>query len=122
MAYGPNNRYAIPGGGGTAAQRSALQYPDPFYDVGQTKLPKSIKQLFSACQYAMTADPLVVAATSKMAQYPITPITIMGIDGATIDAAVKRSWEDILIGQLQIEMFQVMATRLCPWWCPSRSS
>tara|TARA_B100001123_G_scaffold448993_1_gene612441 strand:+ start:4643 stop:6397 length:1755 start_codon:yes stop_codon:yes gene_type:complete len=109
MSFGPNTGYRVPWAGASAtASQTSKRYPNPFFDVAQQRLPtQGIKQLFDACLYAMVADPLVSAAASKMATYPITPIRLTGVDGGNIPTSIKRKWEEVLHDNLQMEMFQI---------------
>ena len=49
-------------------------YSNPFYDVSSTYMPTNIKQTFHWCEYLFMMDPLVHAALTKMAAYPITDL------------------------------------------------
>ena len=79
-----------------------MRYPSPFFDIGQTYLPPSMKALFRWCRYYYLINPLINSAIHKMAEYPITEIII-----DESDATKKRLWEDILGNQLRIRAFQI---------------
>lgn len=66
------------------------RYPHPFFDLGQSYLPNDLKQLFHWCKYYFMTNPVVNAAISKMAEYPITPLVFK-----TTDAAQRAKYEDL---------------------------
>jgi hypothetical protein len=66
------------------------RYPHPFFDLGQSYLPNDIKQLFHWCKYYFMTNPVVNAAISKMAEYPVTPLVFK-----TNDAAQRAKYEEL---------------------------
>jgi len=79
-----------------------LQYPSPFFDIGQTYLPATVKQMFRWCRYYFLVNPLINAVVSKMADYPITDIIL-----DTEKQDLKDSWNEFLNGQLRYRPFQI---------------
>lgn len=82
--------------------RSGVRYPSPFFDLGQTYLPTSQKQLLRWCRYYYLVNPLINTTITKMAQYPITEIVI-----DEKDAATKEKWETLLGSHLRYRPFQI---------------
>ena len=79
-----------------------LQYPSPFFDIGQTYLPATVKQMFRWCRYYFLVNPLINAVVSKMADYPITDIIL-----DTEKQDLKDSWNSFLNEQLRYRPFQI---------------
>ena len=52
------------------------RYPNPFFDLSGTYLPKSIKEAFVWCEYYYLTNPIIHAAVTKMAQYPISELAV----------------------------------------------
>lgn len=78
-----------------------ISYPSPFFDIGHTYLPTSVKQMFRWCRYYFLVHPLINSVVFKMAQYPITDLVYN-----CNDAAQKEMWKDFLEGHLQYRCFQ----------------
>ena len=51
-----------------------IRYPSPFFDVSQQFLPADQGQLHKWCRYYFLTNPIINAACSKMAEYPVTPL------------------------------------------------
>lgn len=80
----------------------SLQYPSPFFDVAQTYLPATIKQMFRWCRYYFLVNPLINAVVFKMAEYPVTDV-ILDAD----DEGSKELWKHMLLEHLRYRAFQV---------------
>lgn len=82
--------------------RAGVRYPNPFFDIGHTFLPTSMKSLLRWCRYYFLTNPLINSVVYKMSEYPITEIVI-----DERDPKEKEKWE-ILIGQhLRYRPFQI---------------
>src|ERR1051325_9966723 len=86
--------------GGTNS--GSLRYPSPFFDIGHTYLPTSIKQMFRWCRYYFLTNPLINAVTYKMAEYPITSFEFQ-----EEDEELRDKWEDIAENKLKLRQFQI---------------
>lgn len=75
----------------------AVQYPSPFFDIGHTYLPTSVKQMFRWCRYYFLTNPIINAVTYKMAEYPITPLVV-----DEEDPDLKSKWEEIIENVLKL--------------------
>lgn len=82
--------------------RGAQRYPSPFFDIGHTYLPTSVKQMFRWCRYYFMTNPVINAVTYKMSEYPITPIII-----DEEDSELRSKWEDIVENKLRLRPFQI---------------
>ena len=51
-----------------------IQYPSPFFDVAQQFLPTNQHELHKWCRYYFLTNPIINAACSKLAEYPVTPL------------------------------------------------
>ncbi len=80
----------------------SLRYPNPFFDIGHTYLPTSIKQMFRWCRYYFLTNPLINCVVYKMAEYPITPLII---DEEI--AELRDKWTEIIETQLRVRTFQI---------------
>jgi len=79
-----------------------LQYPSPFFDIGHTYLPATVKQMFRWCRYYFLVNPLINAVVFKMAEYPVTDILF-----DTEDEDLKDKWKTFLLEDLKYRSFQV---------------
>lgn len=82
--------------------RSGVRYPSPFFDIGHTYLPPSLKALLRWCRYYYLVNPLINAVIHKMAEYPITEIVI-----DEKDSDIKNKWDSLLGGILRFRPFQI---------------
>src|SRR4051812_1802906 len=80
----------------------ALRYPSPFFDIGHTYLPTSVQQMFRWCRYYFLTNPLINAVTYKMAEYPITPITV-----DEENQQLRGQWENIVEHILRLRPFMI---------------
>jgi hypothetical protein len=69
--------------------RSGVRYPSPFFDIGHTYLPPSVKALLRWCRYYYLVNPLINTTIHKMSEYPITEIVI-----DEKNRAVKEKWKN----------------------------
>jgi hypothetical protein len=53
-------------------RRRGTVYPSPFFDIAQTYMPPTVKELFRWCQYFFYKDPMIGAVVTKIAEYPVT--------------------------------------------------
>jgi hypothetical protein len=82
--------------------RSGIRYPSPFFDIGHTYLPPSLKALLRWCRYYYLVNPLINAVIHKMSEYPITEIVI-----DEKDPEIKNKWDSLLGEILRIRPFQI---------------
>lgn len=94
--FAPNRTSAAQGG------RSGVKYPSPFFDIGHTYLPPSMKQLLKWCRYYYLVNPLINSVVHKMSEYPITEMVI-----EEKNPAVKLKWENLLNQTLRYRAFQI---------------
>lgn len=80
----------------------ALRYPSPFFDIGHTYLPTSIKQMLRWCRYYFLTNPLINTVVYKKAEYPVTEIVVDEEDTKT-----RERWEDIIENQLKLRKFDI---------------
>lgn len=84
------------------AQDFGIQYPSPFFDIGHTYLPATVKQMFRWCRYYFLVNPLINATVFKMAEYPVTDVIF-----DTDRPELKARWTDFLLEQLRYRSFQI---------------
>jgi hypothetical protein len=77
-----------------------INYPSPFFDIGHTYLPTTVKQMFRWCRYYFLVHPLINSVVFKMSQYPITDLTYH-----TDQGELKDSWRIFLEEQLRYRAF-----------------
>jgi hypothetical protein len=82
--------------------RGSFRYPSPFFDIGHTYLPTSVKQMFRWCRYYFLTNPIINAVTYKMAEYPITQLVV---DEA--DQELRQKWDDIYENILKLRPFNI---------------
>jgi len=49
-------------------RRRGTVYPSPFFDIAQTYMPPTVKELFRWCQYFFYKDPMIGAVVTKIAE------------------------------------------------------
>lgn len=86
----------------TRQGQGTQRYPSPFFDIGHTYLPTSVKQMFRWCRYYFMTNPIINAVTYKMSEYPITPIII-----DEEDTELRAKWNDIVENKLKLRPFQI---------------
>lgn len=82
--------------------RSGVRYPSPFFDIGHTYLPPSMKALMRWCRYYYLVNPLINAVVHKMSEYPVTELVI-----DEKNPEVKEKWETLLGETLRYRAFQI---------------
>lgn len=83
------------------ARGFGIRYPSPFFDVSQQFLPSNVHQLHHWCRYYFLTNPVINAACSKMAEYPVTPLVFETEDPKLVK--LGKELED----QLKLRSFQV---------------
>lgn len=78
-----------------------IRYPSPFFDVSQQFLPADQGQLHKWCRYYFLTNPIINAACSKMAEYPVTPLLF-----ETEDSNLQKMYKG-LERKLKLRDFQV---------------
>lgn len=78
-----------------------IRYPSPFFDVSQQFLPSDQGQLHKWCRYYFLTNPIINAACSKMAEYPVTPLLF-----ETEDSNLQKTYKE-LERILKLRDFQV---------------
>lgn len=78
-----------------------IQYPSPFFDVAQQFLPTNQHELHKWCRYYFLTNPIINAACSKLAEYPVTPLVF-----ETEDPELQKLGRKVE-GHLKLRSFQV---------------
>jgi len=89
------------GGSGTDRRRGRI-YPSPFFDVAQTYMPPTVKELFRWCKYFFYKDPMIGSVVTKIAEYPVTNF-IYNADSKH----VRDGWKEIIEGSLNLKSFLI---------------
>lgn len=84
------------------SSNGGVSYPNPFFDVGHTYLPTTVKELFKHCRYYFLTNSLINATVFKFSEYPVTDLII---DHAS--SAVKNRWGEYMHDHLRYRAFQV---------------
>jgi hypothetical protein len=82
--------------------RPGVRYPSPFFDIGHTYLPSSMKSLMKWCRYYYLVNPLINSVIHKMSEYPVTEIVI-----DEKNPEIKEKWEVLLGEHLRYRAFQI---------------
>jgi len=77
-----------------------INYPSPFFDIGHTYLPTTVKQMFRWCRYYFLVHPLINSVVFKMSLYPITDL-VFNSD----DEHQKDLWSNMLEDHLRYRSF-----------------
>lgn len=80
-----------------------VTYPDPFFDLSNRRMPKSMSELYDWCIYYYLATPLIPAVINKLSTYPITDPII-----ECKNETAKRKWEKLFnqILNVKYKMFE----------------
>ncbi len=76
-------------------RRRGTVYPSPFFDIAQTYMPPTVKELFRWCQYFLYKEPLFASVIFKIAEYVITDL-IYNAEAKHVRNAWKEIFEEIL--------------------------
>lgn len=79
-----------------------MQYPNPFFDVAHTYLPRSVRDMFRWCRYYFMTSSLINAATFKLSEYPVTDVVIQHPHEDT-----RQKWLKFLNKTLRIRFSQI---------------
>jgi len=83
-------------------RRRGTVYPSPFFDIAQTYMPPTVKELFRWCQYFFYKDPMIGAVVTKIAEYPVTDF-VYNAD----EKHVRDGWKDLLEDGLNLKPFLI---------------
>ena len=87
----------------SAGGTHGVRYPSPFFDVAQQFLPDNQHLLHKWCRYYFLTNPIINAACSKMAEYPVTSIVYDTEDGDL--QKIYQQLESMLrLWQFQVEV------------------
>lgn len=88
--------------GARGDKRRGLIYPSPFFDVAQSYMPPTVKELLKWCAYFFYTDPLIGSVVYKIAEYPITDFIYN-----SEDEHVRNKWKDVLEKTMNIKPFLI---------------
>jgi hypothetical protein len=77
-----------------------INYPSPFFDIGHTYLPTTVKQMFRWCRYYFLVHPLINSTVFKLALYAITDLVYH-----SDDEHKKEKWQGVLEDHLRYRCF-----------------
>lgn len=83
-------------------RRRGTVYPSPFFDIAQTYMPPTVKELFRWCQYFFYKDPMIGAVVAKIAEYPVTDF-IYNAESKHI----RDGWKDLIEDTLNLKPFLI---------------
>ena len=83
-------------------RRRGTVYPSPFFDIAQTYMPPTVKELFRWCQYFFYKDPMIGAVVTKIAEYPVTNF-VYNAD----QKHVRDGWKELLEDTLNMKPFLI---------------
>ena len=83
-------------------RRRGTVYPSPFFDISQTYMPPTVKELFKWCQYFFYKDPMIGAVVTKIAEYPVTNFIYNAEE-----KHVRDGWKKVLEDTLDMKPFLI---------------
>jgi hypothetical protein len=102
------------------SRQRGLVYPSPFFDIAQTYMPPTVKELFKWCTYYFYTHPIINPVVYKMAEYPITELLYHKKDVAEDskqnkkddkkvepDSIIKDAYKEVLEKILDIKSFLI---------------
>jgi hypothetical protein len=91
-----------PLGLGDRDRRRGTIYPSPFFDIAQTYMPPTVKELFRWCKYFFYKDPMIGSVVTKIAEYPVTDF-VYNADSEH----VRNTWKKIIEDTLNLKPFLI---------------
>jgi hypothetical protein len=89
--------------GSTGADpRRGTVYPSPFFDIAQTYMPPTVKELFRWCAYFFYKDPMIGSIVTKIAEYPVTDFVYNASE-----KHVRDGWKTLLEDTLNLKPFLI---------------
>lgn len=88
-------------GSGTDRRRGTV-YPSPFFDVAQTYMPPTVKELFRWCTYFFYKDPMIGSVVTKIAEYPVTDF-VYNAD----EKHIRDGWKELMEDTLNLKPFLI---------------
>lgn len=83
-------------------RRRGTVYPSPFFDVAQTYMPPTVKELFRWCTYFFYKDPMIGSVVTKIAEYPVTDF-VYNAD----EKHVRDGWKELMEDTLNLKPFLI---------------
>jgi hypothetical protein len=83
-------------------RRRGTVYPSPFFDIAQTYMPPTVKELFRWCQYFFYKDPMIGSVVTKVAEYPVTNFVYNAQQ-----KHVRETWKELLEDTLNLKPFLI---------------
>lgn len=80
-----------------------IRYPSPFFDIAQQFLPSNQHELHKWCRYYFLTNPIINAACSKMAEYPVTAL-IFESDDPEVQKLYKKVEDHLKLRSFQVEV------------------
>jgi hypothetical protein len=77
-------------------------YPSPFFDIAQTYMPPTVKELFRWCAYFFYKDPMIGSVVTKIAEYPVTDF-VYNAD----EKHVRDGWKELMEDTLDMKPFLI---------------
>lgn len=93
---------------------------NPFATRGRAWTPTDVKYLFAACRYYFLTNPLINAAVTKMAMYPITEV-LFNAEDPKIRAVYEQLFDQLEYHTFLIEMgldYNTFGNALCMLYFP----
>lgn len=83
-------------------RRRGTVYPSPFFDIAQTYMPPTVKELFRWCAYFFYKDPMIGSVVTKIAEYPVTDFIYN-----SAEPHVKDGWKRLIEDELNMKPFLI---------------
>jgi hypothetical protein len=71
-------------------------YADPHSTIAIRDIPTNLKLVQRLCRFYYCQDALLGAIVDKMSEYPITALTITGVDDQELTPKARDKWEELL--------------------------
>lgn len=83
-------------------RRRGTVYPSPFFDIAQTYMPPTVKELFRWCRYFFYKDTMYGSVIPKIAEYPVTDL-IFNAESKH----VRHAWKELVEETLNLKPFLI---------------
>lgn len=84
-------------------ESKSRKYPNPFFDLATTFIPKNIKTLFKFCKFYFYTNGFLHNVITKLTEYPITDILLDN----DLDDETYQKYTELLNDKLKIKSFLI---------------
>lgn len=80
-----------------------VRYPNPFFDIANTYIPRNIKVLFKFCRDFFHVNAFLRNVITKLTEYPITDL----LYESAVSEDAKHKWDTVINDDLKLKSFLI---------------